>query len=183
MDAGTRPTTGARRDAEEFVRAVRGDGAAFAAFLARFERRLVRIVRALVPRGDAEDVFQEVCLRLLKNGDRYDPARPLTPWIDVVTRRVCADALRRRGRRLAKPLVVHPVAPAEPSFDPWVRDAVDAVLAEASAQQRDALRLVWTHGLTQREAARRLGVPPGTVASWVARAIRSLRTRLGEETT
>lgn len=158
-----------------------GDRAAFAAFLARYERRIARVVRALVPPAEAEDVFQEVCLRLLVKGALYDPSRPLEPWLDAVTRRVCAAAGRRAARRRRErgPLSVEPPAPAPASGDPFVLDAVRDYLAGRPATERRALRLVLLTGMTQREAAKQLGVPPGTVASWLARGVRALRERLG----
>jgi len=98
MDVQTTRTGAA---ASEFLRAVRGEPGAFAGFLARHEERIARIVRALVPAGDAEDVFQEVCLRLVAKGHLYDASRPLLPWLDAVTRQVCAAALRGgRGEAL-----------------------------------------------------------------------------------
>ncbi len=173
---------GERRAADEFVRAAAGDRAAFAAFLARFEPRIVRIVRALVPREDAEDVFQEVCLRLVAKGRLYDASRPLVPWLDAVTRQVCATAHRRRScERRARSVesLEEVVAADRAGGDPWIRDAVQDHLASLSGSERDALRLVLVSGLTQREAAKRLGVPAGTVAGWLAKAVRALRARLG----
>ncbi|MCI0343663.1 MAG: sigma-70 family RNA polymerase sigma factor [Planctomycetales bacterium] len=177
--------TGTARDpsAVEFLRAREGDGAAFAAFLARYEGRLARIVRAFVPPTDAEDVFQEVCLRLVAKGRLYDPSRPLVPWLDAVARQVAAAWLRRRGRRPAdrssgEDLDALP-APSGGAGDPWVLDAVREYVAGRPAREREALRLVLGNGLTQREAAAQLGVPSGTVAGWLARAVRMLRERLG----
>jgi len=171
--------------AEEFVRAVAGDAASFAAFLARFEGRIARTVRALVPAADAEDVFQEVCLRLVAKGHLYDPVRPLVPWLDAVTRQVCLSALRRRKREGRTAIDLHSVARAEsppaPDADPWVRDVLADYLRSLPAAEREVLRLVFAHGLTQREAAKRAGVPPGTVATWIARAVRTLRSRFGDE--
>ncbi|MBI1854102.1 MAG: RNA polymerase sigma factor [Planctomycetes bacterium] len=165
----------------EFRRAVGGDAASFAAFLARFEGRIARIVRSLVPASDAEDVFQEICLRLLAKGHTFDPARPLEPWLDAVTRQVCAADARKRKRlsRAGGADALDDVAAREPSdADPWVRDVVRDVIAGARGEEREAMRLVLAHGLTQREAAKRLGVPPGTVASWLAKAVRAVRARL-----
>jgi RNA polymerase sigma-70 factor (ECF subfamily) len=170
------------RDGEVFLRAVDGDAAAFAAFLARYERRIARIVRACVPAGDAEDAFQEVCLRLLTGGRTYDAARPLVPWLDAVTRRVCAAAGRRRRRRSRElamgaadsRLAASPGVPP----DPFLRDAVQRYLAGRPRKERRAVRLVLSSGLTQREAAARLGVPPGTVACWLSRGVRAVREML-----
>lgn len=168
--------------AAEFVRAAEGDGAAFAGFLARFEGRLLVIVRGMVSPADVEDVFQEVCLRLVAKGRLYDPTRPLAPWIDEVARNVARGWLRARVRRAAGVAagdLDDVPAPEGDGGDPWIRDAVWACVAGRPAPERRALALVFGEGVTQRDAAARLGVPPGTVAGWLARAVTTLRGKLG----
>jgi RNA polymerase sigma factor (sigma-70 family) len=169
-----------RTAASEFVRAVAGDAAAFAAFLSRFEGRIARLVRAQVPASDAEDVFQEVCLRLLAKGHTFDPSRPLEPWLDAVTRQVCAaDARRRRRARARDSEGLDDVAARDAGTgDPWVRDALREIVERARGDEREAMRLVFAHGLTQREAAAQLGVAASTVASWMSKAVRAVRSRL-----
>ena len=70
-------------------------------------------------------------------------------------------------------------APEGEAGDPWIRDAVWGYVAERPAPERRALALVFGEGVTQREAAARLGVPAGTVAGWMARAVAALRGKLG----
>jgi RNA polymerase sigma factor (sigma-70 family) len=182
MEAKIESRSGPNRTGDEFARAVRGDASAFAAFLVRFEKRIGRLVRMLAPRGDAEDAFQEVCLRLLARGHTYDPYRPLEPWIDTVVRHVCADAGRRRARLSRERSLSSPaeqaVAAPTATPEPWIVDAMRSHLGEIEGPRREALKLVLTHGFTQREAAARLRVPPGTVASWIARSVRTIRARL-----
>ncbi len=184
MTVRLRRPAGVDPAATEFLRAVAGDPAAFRAFLGRFEGRIARIVRSLVPRAEREDVFQEVCLRLVAKGRLYDPARPLAPWLDAVTRRVCAAAGRRRSRERARPGIESEpeVAAPEDAFesDPWIRDAVRGYVERLPFAERETLRLVYESGLSQREAAARIGVPHGTVATWCARAVRALREKLRE---
>lgn len=168
--------------AAEFRRAAEGDGAAFAGFLARFEGRLLAIVRGFVPPADAEDVFQEVCLRLVAKGRLYDPTRPLAPWIDEVARNVARGWLRARARAARDLSAGDPddlAAPEGDGGDPWIRDAVWSYVAARPAPERQALELVFGRGLTQRDTAARLGVPAGTVAGWLARAVTTLRGKLG----
>lgn len=169
---------GAAAGVRDFLRAVAGDPGGFAAFLARFEGRIARMARALAPPGEAEDVFQEVCLRLVAKGHLFDPARPLVPWVDAVTRQVAAAAFRRGSHdRRAQPIGEEPSTDEKPGADPFIRDAVSAHLAALPPKEREAVRLVFHSGLTQREAGARLGVPPGTVATWCARTVRALRER------
>lgn len=164
----------------EFLRAVAGDASGFAAFLARFEGRIARLLRALAPPGETEDVFQEVCLRLIAKGHLFDPARPLAPWVDAVTRQVAAAAFRRRSRDSRAGSIAEteePLAAGSASSDPFVRDVVSAHLAALPPKEREAIRLVFLSGFTQREAGARLGVPAGTVATWCARTVRALREK------
>ncbi len=66
-------------------------------------------------------------------------------------------------------------APPEPEIDRWIAAEstmaeIRASLAGLSADQRDAIELVWWSGLSTAEAAEALGVPVGTVKSRLARA-------------
>ena len=55
-------------------------------------------VRMLNHRHDAEDVSQEVFLRVFRSLRRWDPARPLRPWITGITVNRCRTWLSQRSR-------------------------------------------------------------------------------------
>lgn len=63
----------------------------------RFEPRIRKICRSMIP-AEAEDVAQEVFLRMCREIGRYDPSRRFKAWIFAVARNVVVDHLRRRGK-------------------------------------------------------------------------------------
>ncbi len=118
----------------------------------------------------ARDLAQEAYMRAYKAWDRFDGRDPRA-WLHTIGLRLAFNE-RARRRRLADILQRHP----QPMV--WI-DRSDLELSEAvrglRPQHRAALLLSAVDGYTQAEIARMLEVPPGTVASWLARAKAHLR--------
>jgi RNA polymerase sigma-70 factor (ECF subfamily) len=140
------------------------------------------LVRALGDRGAAEDVHQQVFLEVWQRGGSFDPGRAaVSTWIMTIARSRAIDHLRRRVPEPHDPATAFTLV-AEPSedgvaelFDEWW---LAAVLAELPAQEQRVLRLRFADGLTQTEIADALGVPLGTVKSWMARGLERLRATM-----
>ena len=89
-------------DAPEILleRYLRGDEAAFASLVARYEERLyVFIVRMVGDAHLAEDVFQQVFVKVAKNAAAYDGRAAFSTWLYRIARNTALDELRRRNRR------------------------------------------------------------------------------------
>jgi RNA polymerase sigma-70 factor (ECF subfamily) len=124
---------------------------------------------------EAEDLAQQAFVRAIERwpgGSRDETAR----WLAAVGVRLAIDELRRR-RRWGW-LQLHEADAT------WALD-VDPDLWQAlltlPAVQRAALILTVLDGYTQEETAAALGVPKGTVASWLSRARGRLRAVVGED--
>ena len=77
-----------------------GDKAAFGHLVQRYERRLLRVIQRFVRDPDqAEDLAQEVFLRVYERLDQYDASRRFGPWLFRIGVNVMLDFLRRRKRR------------------------------------------------------------------------------------
>ena len=76
-------------------RARRGDLAAFDQLVLRFQRPVFRLCWRMVRSSNAEDLAQETFVRAFVHFDRFDPERPLLPWLLAIARRLCLDLLRR----------------------------------------------------------------------------------------
>ncbi|MGU3409021.1 RNA polymerase sigma factor [Microbacterium sp. M1A1_1b] len=159
-------------DRADWALAVLGDGRAFGRVFDRHAPRLRRHVRALVPApSDAEDVVGIVFLHAWRKRDQVrfvDDS--LLPWL-LVTATNTAHNLTRSARRhrlfLARfPVEVHAPDPADDFSD---AEAVSALGGLSLSDQR-VLTLCVIEGLSEREAAEALGVPPGTVKSRLHRA-------------
>lgn len=84
------------------ARAAHGDREAFEQLVHRFQRRLYGFAYRYIRDADeAQDLVQEVFLRLYRKLGRFDPRRPFEPWLWRVAANVCANYLDRRVPRPA----------------------------------------------------------------------------------
>jgi RNA polymerase sigma-70 factor (ECF subfamily) len=147
---------------------------------------------------DVEDCTHEVLSRAIEGSGRLREGEPLRPWVLGIARHVAIDALRSRKRTRRKQAVVSDEAPdsgpswvervADPGPGPEERAAtgeraerLHVAMQGLTQTQRDALLLFHVEGLGYQQIAGRLGVPLGTVATWIARGRRSITEAVGEE--
>lgn len=136
-------------------------------------RRLTLIVGSP---DDARDLAQTTYLRAFEAWGRFDGSDPRA-WLYSIGIRLAIDELRRRRRLLFTRLVDG----TEPSWALAVDTDLWRALDQLDRRQRAALVLNVLDGYTQAEIATLLGVPAGTVASWLARSKSRLRELLGKE--
>ncbi|MCA9736808.1 MAG: RNA polymerase sigma factor [Gemmatimonadetes bacterium] len=167
-------------------RAVEGDTTALATLVAEHRPAVVRVAQQILgDREAAEDVAQDALLRLQVALPGFRGDAELATWLYRVALNLCRDHLRRRRRREVVPLT-HPSAGRALAVEQEggagvdmerARAAVRAAIDRLPAEQAEAVRLRFLAELPYAEIARRTGVPQGTVASRVFRAL----VRLGEE--
>lgn len=135
----------------------------------------------------AEDVVQEVFLRIWSRPRMFDATRgSLEAFIAVTARSRAIDMLRSRKRREAAIARAGAADPPLEAHDAIVDEAIRAelrenalrVLAQLPAAQRDAVLLSYGRGLTVPEIARLTGVPLGTAKSRLRLALRRTRALL-----
>ncbi len=180
-----------------------GDVSAFEQLLARHADRLFRfILRRTGDRQLAEDLFQEVLLRVVRRASSFQGQSKLTTWLYTIARNACIDAGRRAKHRnharLDQPLrsddkggatLLDRVADKGPSPADGVRDrrfkeALQGALDALPEEQRDVFIMRELQGLKFREIAVVMGVPENTVKSRMRYALQGLRAQLArfEET-
>jgi RNA polymerase sigma-70 factor (ECF subfamily) len=135
-------------------------------------------------RGRAQDVVQETLLRAWQHPEALDPARgPARAWLFTVARHVAIDTHRARASRPAEvgdaPLDTVPAAEGDidRALDTWL---VADALGTLTRAHREVLLETFYRGRSVAEAAKALGVPPGTVKSRAYYALRALRVALAE---
>ncbi len=171
-------------DAELAQAAARGDPDAFGQLIDRHGLAARRAARAILrDADDADDAVQEGMLAAWRAIDRYDPARPFRPWLMRIVVNAALDARRRSRVRRAEPIVdslesggLSPDRRAEAAL---LRERIHAGLASLPERQRVALVLFDGEGWGHAEIAAALGVPEGTVRSYVFHARRAMRRALG----
>jgi RNA polymerase sigma-70 factor (ECF subfamily) len=183
---GEPPTTRSREAARQELLVIRcqlGEREAFDELVDRWHLPIWRYVRRLVSRDeDAEEVTQEVWLRILRGILAVeDPAR-LPAWIFTIARRAVMDRLRVRYAQA--PLVPLEeelsglLGSEEPDLGWMDEEILEQALLELSPMERDVLVLFHLQELTLREVAEVLGIPAGTVKSRLSRARAALEQRL-----
>jgi RNA polymerase sigma factor (sigma-70 family) len=163
---------------------VRRDEAAFAALLRRHGPMVLAVCRRLLGNvADAEDAFQATFLVLVHNAGSLSTRAVLGDWLHGVARRTALSARRACARRRAKEQAMAQHAMARPDVqgeaieDDWL-PLLDEELRRLPENYRLPIVLCDLEGKTRREAAARLGWPPGTVAGRLARGRALLARRL-----
>jgi RNA polymerase sigma-70 factor (ECF subfamily) len=158
--------------------------------LAEVYRRHGRAVYGLARRvlqdtTEAEDVTQEVFLRLWSEPDRFDPERgSLRSFLLAQAHGRAVDAVRStssRRAREARDAARTARAEYDLQHEAWdlaLADQVERAMSELSDDERRAIELAYFDGRTYREVARVLEQPEGTVKSRIRSGMRRLRDAL-----
>ena len=133
----------------------------------------------------AEEVVQEVFVRLWNSPDRFDPDRgSLRSWLLSQAHSRTIDRLRSDGaRRLREERDAHRTADAgydveREAWDLAIADRVKEVMASLPDGERQAIELAYFDGYTYREVARILDAPEGTIKSRIRTGLKRMRTDL-----
>src|SRR5260221_1457277 len=91
------------------------DQAAFAELVERFQHRLVAVMHHLVGSADeAEDLAQEVFMRVYRTRKKYTPKAKFSTWLFTIANNLALNALRNRQRKPVVALEVHDSGPLGP---------------------------------------------------------------------
>ena len=153
-------------------RCLRGESDAIEALVGRFQAEVYGLcVRLLHHRHDAEDVTQEVFLRVFRSLRRWDPARPLRPWIMGIAVNRCRTWLTRRSRR-PEPVdyLQDTVAGPAPDDSSELLGEVRRAVADLRVEYRTVFTLFHEQGQAYEEIAVILQRPVGTIKTWLHRA-------------
>lgn len=133
------------------------------------------VARRVGNEADAEDIVQDVFLRIYARIDTLSDERKLTSWVYQIARNAIVDHYRaRRPLDALSDLVAVPEVPPE-DVTKELLPGLGAMLERLSAEDREALFLTEAMGLTQQEMADRLGLSLSGAKSRVQRARKKLR--------
>jgi RNA polymerase sigma-70 factor, ECF subfamily len=192
-----RRASAARRDpdAARMLRVRRGDPVAFAELVEHYWGLVVgQFCRQIGDRQEAEDLAQEVFLRLFRARARYRVRAKFSTWLFHVARNVARNAVRDRRRRPCRPLgrlsghepddafarrylPDRGEGPTRPLERAELAGQVRHALAALAERQRAALELQF-QDRTYREIARRLALSPQAAKSLLYRARQQLKESL-----
>jgi RNA polymerase sigma-70 factor (ECF subfamily) len=162
-----------------------GDRSAFDALVARYEARLMSYLTHVAgSRAEAEDLFQETFLRVLKDPRGPEDGTPFAFYLLRIGRNL---ALTRRQRKTVERKALAAVGmdkspgqePVSPLADREMTSAVHAAVARLPEELREPVALKIWSGLAWREIGKLLGCSEDTAARRFAEALRLLGRDLG----
>jgi RNA polymerase sigma-70 factor (ECF subfamily) len=166
-----------------------GDAAAFTELVLRYQNRLLTVLEHLVGnREQAEDLAQEVFVRVFKARQRYEPEAKFSTWLFTIANNIASNALRSRNRRRevgvpegngsdSTPLSLEQLAKATSGAQPTRRldkaeqaEMVRSAVAALSERQRLALLLAKFEGMSYQDIAQTMGLSVQAIKSLLSRA-------------
>ena len=144
---------------------------------------MVGVARRILRRQDlAEEAVQDTFMRMWRAARSFDPAKgSARTWLYAILRNCAITILRDERRFENDPDAGTDAAPAAETAMARLPEtsALRRCLEQLDAQRRTVVVLAYVHGLSHGELAGKLGVPLGTVKSWVRRSLISLQECMG----
>ena len=165
--------------ADALERVAQGDEAAFEAVYAATSVKLYGIVlRILGQRDLAEEILQEVYIRVWQRASQFDRASgsPIT-WLASIARNRALDEIERRTMRSLEELPPLEEMPGWDDADARNEDRMrlHACLERLDPHKREVILLAYHYGMTREEIALRVGRPVATVKTWLRRSLAELK--------
>jgi RNA polymerase sigma factor (sigma-70 family) len=149
-----------------------------------YHKRIYSFARQSLPSLQAEDIVQEVFLRLLEHPGLDALEVSASYLIKIADNLIKRNYLRsKRFKQIRDESanwepIEYENGPSRPGF-PSHRDALDSAMDRLNDHEREAVRFIICEGLTYQDAARSLGVPVTTVNNWKHRGVQKLRSATG----
>ncbi len=187
---------GCPADEAEWARsAAGGDKAAFARLVEKHKQSVFGLCCRLLGAGEeARDAAQEAFVRAYTGIRDFDARQPFAAWVLRIARNHCIDLLRRRRPTLAlEARSDEPEAGVVPELPDHFATSGESAVQEQEAQRdldkavaalpvryREVIALFHIQHRSYAEIAETLGVPMGTVMTWLHRARKELKAQLSE---
>ena len=179
-------------DVSLMLRVKTGDLEAFEVLVERHQHSVVgTAAKMLGSAADAEDIGQQVFVRVWKSAARYEPTAKFTTWLMTITRNLVFNEMRRRRRTHLIPMEtdqdeaghrqyadLEAPAPSERLMDAELQEAINAAIAGLPENQRVAMVLRRYEGMPYEEIAKVLKTSVPAVKSIIFRARSALKESL-----
>jgi RNA polymerase sigma-70 factor (ECF subfamily) len=182
-------------DAALMLRVKGGDMQAFEALVEKYKRPLINVLyRMIRDLDEAEDLAQNVFIRVYQSADRYQASAKFSTWIFTIARHLCLNEIRRRGRHPADSLESsqqenddQPARqfPDNRSFSPpqaflhgELEQKIKEAIAELPEKQRLAIAMCQEDELSYEEIAEVLECSLSATKSLIHRGRETLKQKL-----
>ncbi len=175
-----------------------GDADAFQILVLRHRRSIFNfLLRSVHRKARAEELMQEVFLRVIRAKDRYQQTAKFTTWLFTIARNLCVDEARRqRFRRHASleqkrgsdgggPSILDVTADLSPGVDqlsrgPELQRRMHLAIEALPDEQREVFLMRQFGGLSFKDIGEAVGAPENTVKSRMRYALEKMRTELAD---
>lgn len=177
-----------------------GESQAFEPLVTRHRRGLFNfLLRSVQNRSRAEELLQEVFLRVVRSRARYQQTAKFTTWVYTIARNLCVDESRRqkfrrtvsldasrgRGDREGGVSMLDKTAADQVGTDdaaegPRIQKRVADAVARLPDDQREVFLMRQIGGLSFKQIGRAVGAPENTVKSRMRYALEKLRNDLAD---
>jgi len=182
-------------DAALMLRVKRGDMRAFEELADKYKQPIVNLMyRMLRDPDEAEDLAQNVFIRVYQSAKRYEASAKFSTWIFTIARRLCLNEIRRRGRHPSESLEssqseheeqaprqyedLKTFSPPEAFLHGELAQKIEAALAQLPEKQRLAIVLCRQEELSYEEIARVLRCSVPATKSLIHRGRETLKEKL-----
>jgi RNA polymerase sigma-70 factor (ECF subfamily) len=167
--------------------AANGDVAAWESLMRTHQEAVFRLAYLLLgDPDDAEDVAQESFLRAWKYPKRFDPTRPLKPWLLSITSNLASNRRRSAGRYFAALMRAFRDEPVSVRIEEKSAQHLESAelwnaVRTLNPADQQIIYLRYFLDLSVQESAQVLQVAEGTVKSKLSRALEKLRTVIQQD--
>lgn len=175
-----------------------GEGPAFEVLVIRHKRSLYNfLLRSVHDRSRADEMLQEVFLRIVRAKDRYETSAKFTTWVFTIARNLCVDESRRQKFRKTLPLeakrrgrgedsgmsILDTTAAKQIAIDagseaPTIRERIADAIERLPDDQRQVFLMRQFGGLSFKQIGEAVDAPENTVKSRMRYALEKLRSEL-----
>lgn len=174
-----------------------GDAAAFEQLVEKYQNRLVMVLEHMISdRSQAEDLAQEVFMRIYRARENYTPTAKFSTWLYTITHNVASNAIRKKSRRKEVNLVNSPsgsmptrpldtmateksgLMPTRQMDQREMSDLLHDAIQSLIPRQRMAMMLSRFEDMSYVEIGETMGLTTQAVKSLLSRARTNLKTIL-----
>ena len=151
----------------------------------QYQRRVTFFIQNMV-KDNAEDLFQEVMLKVYQNLDKYNPVYSFNTWIYTIARNHCLNYLNKRKLHTVnldkeeannfEPINLN--SPETQSLNKELHQTIDNILSTFNEDNRQIAFLRFFEGMKNRDIARVMDIPTGTVKSRLHKIRTSIKNEL-----
>ena len=149
----------------------------------RYHKRILCFLRQRVP-DEAEDLLQDVMLRVFENLDRYKPTYSFSTWIFTIARNQMINRMRKKRPPVSPVTESVPDSQQRSPEDRLIgeenRRMIESLIQTLDPDQRQMVYLYYYEALRIRRIAQIMDLPVGTVKSRLYWIRNQLRNKLGE---